>query len=154
MKALIPALTLCLSAFSHGADDTNLSAGLGTDHAGVAGVKYALNHGKSKYYASVALLGYSSAVGGELGYGIGWERLIASDKHALGLFAGTVSMDENHDEAVIYHGLAGTYNFYFNGFTERSWVLGGSAYSGVTSDDNSYIDDNASGIFVKVAFQW
>lgn len=37
MKALIPALTLCLAAFSHGADDTNLSAGLGTDHAGVAG---------------------------------------------------------------------------------------------------------------------
>lgn len=154
MKKSFAALTLCLAAFSHAEDNSNFSIGLGTDHAGVAGIKYSFNHGKSKYYGSLALLGYSSLAGSELGYGIGWERLIARNKHSLGLFAGTVSMNTSQNEAAVYYGLAGTYNYYFSGYDKQSFVLGGSAYVGTTSSDERLFDENSNGIHMKVAYQW
>lgn len=154
MKALISALTLCLASVTYADEDANLSVGWGTDHGGVVGLRYALNRGASKYYGTVSLLGYSSSAGAEAGYGIGWEHLVSRDKHAMGIFAGTVALDFNGDEAAVYHGLAGTYNYYFRGFTERTLVVGGSIYGGTTSGNDRLFEDDKYGINAKLAFQW
>ena len=85
---------------------------------------------------------------------MGWERLIWEDNHSAGLFIGTVSSTIYNETAVIYYGMSANYNYYFSGFTDSSFVLGASLYSGVTLEDESRYDENTSGLLIKIAYQW
>lgn len=108
------------------ANDSQLSFGLGTDH-GFLGLKYSINKNRDKYYGSLGVLAYSEGIGTKLGYGLGWERLMFGEKHSLGLFAGTTSAKTSGDRIAAYYGAAVTYNYYWSGFNEKSWVLAKSA---------------------------
>jgi hypothetical protein len=153
IKYLISSIFLAFSSVSMAENTSNISLGFGLDH-GYLGGKYSINRDKNKYYASLGVLSYSSESGTELGYGLGWERLIWEDNHSAGLFIGTVSSTIYNETAVIYYGMSANYNYYFSGFTDSSFVLGASLYSGVTSEDKSRYDENTSGLLIKIAYQW
>lgn len=146
-------MSLAFSSQSMAENINNISVGLGLDHGNVGG-KYSINQDKNKYYGSIGILSYSRDSGIEFGYGLGWERLILEDKHSAGLFVGTVSSTIKNETSVNYYGMSANYNYYFSGFTNRSFVLGASLYSGVTSEDESKYDKNKSGLLLKVAYQW
>ena len=152
MKYFIPMLLISISSFCCAAKDSNFSLGLGTDHGGL-GAKYSFNNYESKYYASLGVHVHGDDDTG-LGYGVGWDRKIGNDNHTLGIFGGSVSAKIAHGEVAIYHGLSGTYNYYFSGFNNRSFVLGGSIYSGVTSKSKNNFEENTSGVTLKIAYQW
>ncbi len=152
MKYIIPALTMSVSSFCFASDNSNFSLGLGTDQGGL-GAKYSFNHNESKYYASLGVRVHGDD-GTGLGYGLGWERKIANDKHTLGIFGGSVSAEIAYGEVAIYHGLSGTYNYYFSEFNNSSFVLGASVYSGVTSTSENRFEKNTSGVTLKIAYQW
>lgn len=154
MKYLLLAVAFAFPTASIAENNSNFSVGIGNDHGGVLGGKYAVNRGENKYYGSLGMLSYSSESGTKIGYGIGWERLIISDKHSAGLFIGTVSTKIKNDKTAIYNGISANYNYYFSGFSTRSFVLGGSVYGGKTSEDESEYDKNSNGLFVKLAYQW
>lgn len=154
MKYIVMCILFCYSLISFADTDSNLSFGLGHDHAGVVGVKYAINRDQDKYYGSFGLLSYSRFAGTKIGYGLGWERLFLGENNAFGLFAGTVSSHIRNSKAAVYHGVAATYNYYFLGFDEKSFVLGGSVYYGKTFDDDRRFDNNSGGSMVKIAYQW
>lgn len=153
MKYIILVLVMSLSSFCFAADDSNFSLGLGTDHGGL-GAKYSFNSHDSKYYASLGVRVHSSETGTGFGYGVGWDRKIGNDNHSLGLFAGSVSAQIDYGEVAIYHGLSATYNYYFSGFNNSSFVVGGSIYSGVTSKSEHMFEESSSGITLKIAYQW
>ena len=144
---------MACSSASIAENTSNISLGFGLDH-GYLGGKYAINRDKNKYYASLGVLSYSSESGTELGYGLGWERLIWEDTHSVGLLLGTVSSKIYNERAVNYYGMSANYNYYFSGFTNSSFVLGASIYSGVTSEDESKYDESTSGLLFKIAYQW
>jgi len=152
MKYIIPALAMSVSSSCFAADDSNFSLGLGTDHGGL-GAKYSFNRNDTKYYASLGVRVHSSD-GTGLGYGVGYDRKIGNDNHSLGVFGGSVSAEIAHGEVAIYHGLSGTYNYYFSGFNNSSFVLGGSIYSGITSKNKNRFEENTSGVTLKIAYQW
>jgi len=152
MKYIIPVLVISVSSFCCAADDSNFSLGLGTDHGGL-GAKYSFNNNESKYYASLGVHVHGDD-GTGLGYGVGWDRKIGNDNHSLGIFGGSVSAQIAHGEVAIYHGLSGTYNYYFSGFNNSSFVLGASIYGGVTSSNKYLFEENKSGVALKVAYQW
>ncbi|WP_019028298.1 hypothetical protein [Colwellia piezophila] len=153
MKYIISVLALSASSFCFAADDSNFSLGLGNDHGGI-GAKYSINTNDSKYYASLGIRVHSSEDGTGIGYGVGWDRKIGGDNHSLGIFGGAVSAHIANGEVAIYHGLSGTYNYYFSGFNNSSFVLGGSIYSGVTSKNENIFEESSSGVSIKVAYQW
>jgi hypothetical protein len=153
MKYIISVLAMSVSSFSFAADDSNFSLGLGIDHGGI-GAKYSINNNDSKYYASLGIRVHSSNAGSGFGYGVGWDRKIGGDNHSLGIFAGAVSAQISQGEVAIYHGLSGSYNYYFSGFNNHSFVLGGSIYSGVTSKDENIFEESSSGVSLKIAYQW
>ena len=152
MKYIIPVLAMSVSSFCFSSDDSNFSLGLGTDHGGL-GAKYSFNSNESKYYASLGVHVHGDD-GTGLGYGVGWDREIGNDNHSLGIFGGSVSAEIAHGEVAIYHGLSGTYNYYFSGFNNSSFVLGGSVYSGVTSKSENRFEKNTNGVTLKIAYQW
>ncbi len=153
MKYIISVLAMFASSFCFAADDSNFSLGLGTDHGGI-GAKYSINNDDSKYYGSIGVRVHSSETGTGIGYGVGWDHKIGGNNHSLGIFAGVVSAQINYGKVVIYHGLSGTYNYYFSGFNNSSFVIGGSISSGVTSEDENLFEKNSSGVSLKLAYQW
>ncbi|WP_444931489.1 hypothetical protein ACJJIF_06850 [Microbulbifer sp. SSSA002] len=153
MKYLLCVFFLTCSAFASAAGDSNFSLGLGGDHGGL-GAKYAINRDEDKYFATLGLLGYSEHTGWTEGYGIGWERLVSSDRHTVGTFLGAVSSDSGGRVMTRYHGISLLYNYYFSGFSDSSWVIGGDIYGGVSEDDDLNFDDELYGIKLKFAYQW
>ena len=152
MKYIISVLAMSASSFCFASDDSNFSLGLGTDHGGI-GAKYSINNNDSKYYASLGIRVHSDS-GTGLGYGVGWDRKIWGANHSLGIFAGAVSAQISHGEVALYHGLSGTYNYYFSGFNNSTFVMGGSIYSGVTSKNEYIFEESSSGVALKLAYQW
>ena len=146
-------MIFAFSSASMAENSSNISIGLGLDHGGIGG-KYAINRDKNKYYGSIGVLSYSSDTGVDIGYGLGWERLIIEDNHSAGLFIGTVASSMKASTAVTYYGMSANYNYYFSGFSNSSFVLGASIYSGITSEDESRYDKNTDGLYIKVAYQW
>ncbi|KGJ90912.1 hypothetical protein GAB14E_0576 [Colwellia psychrerythraea] len=144
-------MILVFSTASMAENSENISVGFGLDH-GFLGGKYAINRDKNKYYAALGVLSYSSESGIGLGYGLGWERLIFESNHSAGLFLGTVAATLKSESAITYYGMSANYNYYFSGYSNSSFVLGASVYSGVTSED--VYDKNTSGLLIKIAYQW
>jgi len=153
MKYILSVLAMSASSFCFAADDSNFSLGLGTDHGGL-GAKYSINIDDSKYYASLGVRVHSSEGGTGFGYGVGWDHKIGGNNHSLGIFAGAVSAQISHGEVALYHGLSGTYNYYFSGFNNSTFVMGGSIYSGVTSKNEYIFEESSSGVALKLAYQW
>ncbi|WP_413662519.1 hypothetical protein ACG1BZ_14980 [Microbulbifer sp. CNSA002] len=153
MKYLLSVFFLTCSAFASAAGDSNFSLGGGQDHAGI-GAKYSINRGKDKYFGSLGWKGYSDEAGSVAGYGLGWERLVASDSHSLGVFLGLVEVNYRRDEAARYNGIALLYNYYFSGFSESSFVLGAAVHAGTRSGDEPYFDEHTTGASMKFAYQW
>ncbi|MGL6162279.1 hypothetical protein [Microbulbifer sp.] len=153
MKYVLSALILGFSVSANAENDSNFSIGLGSDHGGI-GAKYSINHGKNKYFGSLGLLSYVESSGESIGYGLGWEHLVSPKKNALGVFLGSVDSKHFGKDVAIYQGIAATYNYYFSGFTEKSFVIGASIFSGTTSKNEEFLDKNTSGVNIKLAYQW
>ncbi|WP_444914164.1 hypothetical protein [Microbulbifer sp. TRSA007] len=153
MKYLLSVFFLTCSAFASAAGDSNFSLGVGVDHAGL-GAKYSINRGKDKYFGSLGWKGFSDEAGSVTGYGLGWERLVASDSHSLGAFLGLVEVHYSRNEAARYNGIALLYNYYFSGFSESSLVLGAAVHAGTRSGDRPYFDEHTTGASIKFAYQW
>ena len=147
-------LASLMSVSSHSSDANHLSFGLGTDQGGL-GFQYSINNNNSKYYIALGLHSYSQASGTNLGYGLGWEKLIGTSKNnSLGLFLGAISSSAVNTERTTYHGVAATYNYYFNEFVNNSWVVGGSLGYGKSSNNASYFSDSTSQASLKLSYQW
>jgi hypothetical protein len=143
-----------MSVSSHSSDANHLSFGLGTDQGGL-GFQYSLNNDNSKYYIALGLHSYSQASGTNLGYGLGGEKLIGKSRNSsLGLFLGAISSSAVNTERTTYHGVAATYNYYFNAFANNSWVVGGSLDYGRSSNNASYFSDSTSQASLKLSYQW
>lgn len=157
MRALFSSFILTLvctvSTKVVAADQANLSFGLGADHGGL-GIKYSSNLEDSKIFISAGLLSCSTAAGSAVGYGIGWERMLASEDQGIGLFLGSTGSQSLGDEKTTFLGASLFYNYYFSGFFNDSMVIGASASYGVSPDDEPYFHDSDSSLFIKVAYQW
>jgi len=153
MKYIFSVVLSVLSASTYAANDSNVSLGLGLDHGGL-GAKYSRNHEKNKYFGSLGLLSYVERSGAAIGYGIGWERMVSSERHGMGLFLGSVDSRHIGEEAVTYHGISAIYNYYFSGFSKKSFVVGASLYTGTTLEEEDYVSDKVSGVGIKLAYQW
>lgn len=153
MKYILSAIIFTLSASTYAANDSNFSVGLGLDHGGL-GVRYSKNEGKNKYFGSLGLLSYVERSGAAIGYGVGWERMVSPNKHGLGLFLGSVDSKHFGEDVATYHGVSALYNYYFSGFSEKSFVIGASLYTGTTLEEEDYVSDKIVGVGIKLAYQW
>ncbi|WP_444939456.1 hypothetical protein [Microbulbifer sp. JMSA002] len=79
---------------------------------------------------------------------------MSSDRHSLGTFLGSVGYDSTGDDMARYHGISLLYNYYFLGFSESSWVIGGDIYVGVSDSGEWYFEDERYGIKLKFAYRW
>ena len=153
MKHLFLAIILGMSATANAAGDSNFSIGIGSDHGGI-GAKYSMNEGKDKFFGSLGLLSYVESSGAAVGYGIGWERMMSTGNHGIGLLVGAVDSKHLGDEIATYHGASAFYNYYFSGFNDKSFVIGACVFSGATSSDEIYFESSRSGVDIKLAYQW
>ncbi len=143
-----------MSVSSYSRDANHFSFGLGTDQGGL-GFQYSISSNDSKYYIALGLQSYSEASGTNLGYGLGWEKLIGKSRNnSLGLFLGAVSSSAVNTERTTYHGVAATYNYYFNEIANNSWIVGGSLGYGESSNNASYFSDSTSQASLKLSYQW
>lgn len=154
-KALLIALTGFISAPSFSDNHHNIAFGHGTDQGGVLGFKYSINSDRSRLYASLGLLTYTDRTGFNPGYGIGGEYSVGSSrKSALGVFVGTVSGATLLDEKTTYDGAALTYNYYFQGFKNRGFILGTDIVYGESSNNYTRFNDKKVSSSLKLSYEW
>ena len=147
-------LASLMSVSSYSSDANHLSFGLGTDQGGL-GFQYSFNNNESKYYITLGLQSYSEASGVNLGYGLGWEKLIGQSRNnSLGIFLGAISSSAVNEERTTYHGAAATYNYYFNEIENNSWIIGGSLGYGTSSNNASYFSNSITETSLKLSYQW
>lgn len=155
LKTLLALMIGLCSAQSYADSHYNLAFGHGTDQGGALGFKYSINEGRSRFYASLGLLTYSDRTGINPGYGIGSEYALGDlQKHALGIFLGTISGATLLDEKTTYDGAALTYNYYFKGFRTSSFVLGADFGYGKSSNEYTRFNEDKLLLSIKASYEW
>ena len=151
-KNLYAIILFTLSTTSNA--DTQFALGLGSPYGGFLGGKYSVNYDHMKIFAGAGLLGASSEAGSALGYSIGFESEIEAQNYSFGLSYGTVEGSIINDEVEAYIGFASNYAYYFSGFNKPSFILGLSFYEGTRAIPNSDWDDDTTGAFVNIGYQF
>ena len=106
--------------------ETQISVGMGYQHASLLGAQLAYTDGDNRYYAAAGIIGY----------GVGYDRIFGQDKkHSIGLALGAEEITSEDGFAVL------TYSYYFNGGNESGWRVGASL--GKRREDTfSFFGDN------------
>lgn len=128
--------------------------GIGKPYGGFIGGRYMHNTDDLKLYLGGGLLGYSSSEGYEPGFALGFDYRIAHSKHAVGASFGTVHASRINGKKESYIGPAVNYSYYFSGFNRPSWIIGGSVFRGDRDVPNDGFEEDRSGLFINVGYQF
>jgi|GEM_PF-6898360 len=79
---------------------------------------------------------------------------MVSSNHGVGLYLGAKYTQGNDGVSKKNaYGAALTYNYYFSGFKEKGFVVGGSLRGNISDSPNLMFDEDVI-IAVKAAYQW
>jgi hypothetical protein len=155
MRKIFSILLLFTSATAN-AESTGISIGAGIPYGSKLGVKYSIGKNDTKYYLGAGILSHSSLGGTTLGYGFGFDHKIVNDHHSIGGSFGAVgsTLFLNNSKAYINLGSAINYSYYFSGFNTKSWVVGGSIYSGKVDVPGTEYDKNINGFVLSGGYNF
>ena len=117
------------------------------------GGSYSIPFDNYRLRLSLGLLAYY-ADEAKVGYGVGIERQVGDTGHAVSMAIGTVYAQATIRRIAVYNGISANYNYYFSGYTENSFFLGGSLFSGKSDDSSPIFEQNKSGAFLNIGYQF
>ena len=143
MKATLILVAIILITPCTSFAKTQLSVGLGYQHASVLGIQYGVIEGVNKYYGAVGLSGVA----------VGYQRAIdVQKKHTIGVVIGKESLSSEDGFALF------TYNYHFTAQDISGWQLGVSA--GVRREDEGSFFSNVGktstkgAVFIDVSYKF
>lgn len=149
-------LSLGLMSAAHGAEASSgqLGIGIGFPYGGL-GARYTmpLEEGR-QLYLGAGLFAYSSELGTWAGFSFGFDQQIMGSRHSLGLGVGTVGAETYSFGKVTYYGLKANYLYHFSGFSQKTGVIGLSAYVGEPDNDHPVVTKRRYGIAVVLGYQF